>query len=707
MKELLINLLSSDIRPFKKQFLLKKLNLKGKEGDKILDDLLNELAKKGEIRTKGPLVFYIFKNKKQGTLSLNKKGFGFIKTQTEDEDDFFVHKSKLNGALNKDVVEFATRARDEKVEAIVLKVVERNSNKLVGNIKRTKTEFSFQCDDTSFLSEVKLVDNGKGMDGEKVILDIIKYSSRFVEAEVSEVLGHKDDPGIDILGIIHTNGIPIEFDPKTIAQSDSIELDVDDKELASRTDLTSKVVFTIDGAESKDLDDAIHIEKLDNGNYVLGVHIADVSHYVTEDSPLDQDAFKRGTSVYLLDRVIPMLPRKLSNGICSLNPFEKRLTMSCDMEIDGKGHIVNKKVYGSFIESKYRMTYKEVNQMIHGDKEVRSKFPELTPHIDTAIELSHILRKRKFERGTIDFEVSEAKFILDDMGKIADVIKRDRDEAEMMIEDFMVSANESVAELMIEAKYPFIFRDHDKPKEEKFKQFLTIAGVFGYKFKGDAEKLTPKAVQMFIKQFDNTHEGEVLRVLMLRAMSKAEYSSNNIGHFGLASKAYSHFTSPIRRYPDLIGHRMLRKFLINKTATGNDINKAKEFLPYAAEHSSSKEVSAVSCEREVTKMKMCEFMEQHIGDVFDGKISGVAGFGMFVQLENMIEGMIHISTMEDDEYIFDESHLKMTGSRTKKKYTIGDNVTIKVVGASKIEQTVDFALFNKDEAKEESDKETN
>ena len=697
MKELLLSILSGDIKPFKKQFLMKKLNLKGADGEKILNDLIKELENKREVRVKGPLVFYIFKNKKQGKLSLNKKGFGFISTDVEDEDDFFVHKSKLNGAMNKDVVEFATRTRDDKVEAIILKVVERNSNKLVGNITRNKNGLSFKCDDLSFLSDVNLIDEGKGMDGEKVILEIVRYSSRFVEAKVVEVLGHKDDPGIDILGIIHSNGIPIDFDPKTIAQSDAIELDVNEKELASRTDLTDKIVFTIDGAESKDLDDAIHVEKLDNGNYLLGVHIADVSHYVTEGSPLDDDAFKRGTSVYLLDRVIPMLPRKLSNGICSLNPFEKRLTMSCDMEIDAKGYVVNKKVYSSYIESKYRMTYKQVNQMIHGDQEVRDEFPELTPKIDLAIELSHILRKRKFERGTIDFEVAEAKFILDEDGMISDVIKRSRDEAEMLIEDFMVAANESVAELMIEAKYPFIFRDHDKPKEEKFKQFLSIAGVFGYKFKGDSEKLTPKAVQTFIKQFDDKHEGEVLRVLMLRAMSKAEYSATNIGHFGLASKAYSHFTSPIRRYPDLIGHRMLRKFLINKDHTGKDIASAKDFLPYAADHSSQREVGAVTCEREVTKMKMCEYMEQHIGDTFEGKISGVAGFGMFVQLENMIEGMIHVSTMIDDEYIFDENHLKFTGMRTKKKFTIGDEVKIKVIGASKIEQTIDFELFKEEE----------
>lgn len=468
---------------------------------------------------------------------------------------------------------------------------------------------------------------------------------------------------------------------------------IEPSELENRRDLRDKQIVTIDGADAKDLDDAISVEKLSNGNYRLGVYISDVSYYVDKDSPMDKEAYSRGTSVYLVDRVIPMLPHRLSNGICSLNPGEDRLTLGCEMEIDHNGHVVSHDIFQSVINSSARMTYKEVNQiLVDQDEELRQQYVEFVPLFEAMEDLAEILRKKRFGRGAIDFNFKEAQVIVDDTGHPIDVIIRERSVAERLIEEFMLIANETVAEHFHWMELPFIYRIHEDPDEEKLKNFYQFLGQFGYQVKGTANEVHPQALQQVLDLVKGEQEEMVISKLLLRSLKQAKYDFNSIGHFGLATKFYTHFTAPIRRYPDLIVHRLIRTYLIEGKVDENIQNHWKAKLPEIAKHTSERERIAGDAERETDDLKKAEYMLDKIGEEFDGVISSVTNFGIFVELENTVEGLVHVTDLTDDYYNFDERSYAMIGERTGNVFRIGDAITIKVADVNLEEHSVDFEV---------------
>ena len=515
-------------------------------------------------------------------------------------------------------------------------------------------------------------------------------------AEVIKIIGHKNDPGTDILSIAYKHNIYEEFGDEVEAELVDIPNEVSEDELKGRRDLTDQVIFTIDGDDTKDIDDAISIKMLDNGNYELGVHIADVSNYVKENTALGDAAYERGTSSYLADTVIPMLPHKLSNGICSLNEGVLRLSMSCVMEIDHKGKIVNYDIFPSYIKSSKRMTYKKVNDIIMRNI-VAPDYEQFKDDLLLMNELHLILRKEKNSRGYINFEIDEGKIVQDENGKAIDIIKREREEGEKLIEDFMIAANECVATHIYNMDLPFIYRIHDTPKPEKIDEFMNLVKILGYKLHGNFNDLSPRGIQNILDQLEDKKEFEILCSLLLRSMRKAEYSKDNIGHFGLASKAYTHFTSPIRRYPDLVVHRLLKKYLVEQDMSMTTIQTLENSLVTIAQHSSEREVAAVDAERDVFDMKMAEYMEDHIGEEYVGMINTITNFGFFVELPNLVEGLVHVQTLKGDYFTYVPELLAMIGKSTKKQYRLGDKIRVKCVAASKEASTVDFEVVKVDE----------
>ena len=511
--------------------------------------------------------------------------------------------------------------------------------------------------------------------------------------KVVEIIGHKNDPGVDILSIVYKYKINTEFPEDVKEEVKNIPMEVRDIDLVGRRDLRNLEIFTIDGDDTKDIDDAISIELMNNGHYKLGVHIADVSYYVKEGSPLDNEAMERGTSVYLVDRVIPMLPHELSNGICSLNPNVDRLAISCVMEFDHDGKQLDYEIFPSVIRSRIQMTYKKVNSILE-DNVAPEGYEPYEKSLRLMEELAQILRKMKVKRGYIDFEVDEAKILVDKDCKPVNVVLRDRGAGEKLIEDFMIAANECVATHIYFMSLPFIYRVHEVPKEEKLRSYLSFVGSLGYQVPGDLKDTSPKTVQKIIKYLEDKPEFKILSSLLLRSMQKAVYRPENLGHYGLASQCYTHFTSPIRRYPDTTVHRLLRTYLFNKQLDMGTIRKWEEKLIYISEHSSSRERASVDCEREVEDMKMAEYMEGHIGEEFQGMISSVTSFGMFVELDNLIEGLVPLRDMKDF-FHYDEEHMTLTGERSHVKYTIGDKLLVKVVRASKEDKTIDFEVVRK------------
>ena len=461
----------------------------------------------------------------------------------------------------------------------------------------------------------------------------------------------------------------------------------------NRRDLTNQVIFTIDGDDTKDIDDAISIKRLENGNYELGVHIADVSYYVKEGSALDVNAMDRGTSVYLVDRVIPMIPHQLSNGICSLNEGVERLAVSCVMEIDDHGKLVDYEIFPSIIKSRKKMTYKCVNSILENDI-VPEGYEPFVNDLKTMYELSRIVRKSKLNRGYLDFDVDEPKIIVDEKCHPIEIKIRNRGVGENLIEDFMILANECVATHIFYMELPFIYRVHEIPKEEKIRDFLSYIGTLGYVYHGNMKETNPKMVQGLLEFLKDKKEYKILSSLLLRSMQKAVYKAENLGHYGLASKCYTHFTSPIRRYPDTTVHRLLHTYLFNNDLSSETIRHWEQKLPVIAEIASARERASVDCEREVDDMKMAEYMEDHIGEKFEGMISGVTNFGVFIQLDNLVEGLCRLQDM-NDFYHYDEKTMSITGEKSKMKYTLGDRVLIKVIRASKEEQTIDFEIIKK------------
>ncbi|MEW9669443.1 ribonuclease R [Ammoniphilus sp. 3BR4] len=667
--------------------------------------LLNLLEEEGKIiRTRSnrygvPERMNLIKGKLQG----NAKGFGFVIQETAGEPDIYISAHDMNGALNGDIVLCRPSPKvksGSRVEGEIIRILQRANNRFVGTYSDEKN-YGFVIVDDKRMSKDIFVPKNMSMgavDGHKVIAEISKYSEdgrTNPEGKIVEILGHKNDPGVDILSIIHKYELAEGFDDHVMVQAESVPDEISEEELQGqgRRDLRDRVMVTIDGADAKDLDDAVSLEKLDNGNYLLGVHIADVSHYVKEGSPLDEEAYRRGTSVYLVDRVIPMLPHRLSNGICSLNPQVNRLTLTCDMELDEDAKVVRHDIYASVIKTNERMTYSDVYKILEEeDQELIDRYEPLVPMFRMMKDVALRLRNKRMERGAIDFDFKESKILVDPEGKPTEVILRDRTIAEQIIEEFMLAANETVAEHFHWLNQPFIYRTHEDPDEGKLRNFLQFIQNFGYVVKGTPSDIHPRALQMLLDQVHGTPEETVISKVMLRSMKQAKYEAANNGHFGLAAEYYTHFTSPIRRYPDLIVHRLIRHWLEQGPMTEEQKEEWAEKLPDIARHTSERERVAVDAERETDDLKKAEFMEDKVGQEFEGMVSSVTNFGMFVELPNTIEGLVHMSYLTDDYYHYDERTYALVGERTKKSYRIGDMVNIRVVGVNKDEHTVDFEV---------------
>ena len=662
-----------------------------------LPSVLSKLIKDLKIRltNKGKYAKFDDKSQKIGTFAANRKGFGFVIIDGEDKD-YYVSINNVNGAIDGD--EVVIKVLDEsRREAAVVRVNNRNlTNLLVGEFYKKDGKNFLKLDDDKINIVVEIKDAEGAVPGHKVVVKIenkIKKTN-YYQGKIIRILGHKDDPGVDILSIAARYQINDVFPEKVIEELKDIPSEVSKSELKGRRDLTNEVIFTIDGDDTKDIDDAISIKKLDNGHYLLGVHIADVSHYVKEGTALGDEAYSRGTSSYLANTVIPMLPHQLSNGICSLNPGVIRLTISCEMEIDDKGKLVDSDIFESYIKSRKQMTYKNVNKILN-ENVVPEGYEEFADDLRLMEELSKKIRKSKLEKGYIDFDVPEPKIITDENGKAIDIQKRIQDTGENLIEDFMIMANETVATTISYMELPFIYRVHGLPDEDKIKNFLHFVGVLGYKVNANVKNITPKTIQTILKQLKGKKEYSILSSMLLRSMQKAIYDSVNIGHFGLASKFYTHFTSPIRRFPDLTVHRLLRTYLFNHNIDNTVIDYYNSTLPEVAKHSSEREMAATQCERDVDDMKMAEYMEGHIGEVYKGIISTVTNYGIYVELDNLVEGMIKIDQLEDDYYFYDESTFSLVGKRSKKRYMLGDKIDIIVDSVIKDKGLINFRPYKK------------
>ncbi|ELJ9194994.1 TPA: ribonuclease R [Staphylococcus pseudintermedius] len=638
----------------------------------------------------------------RGTLSQNKKGFAFLRPDDQEMEDIFIPPTKINRAMDGDVVLVEVKKsrgdfRKGKFEGEVKAIESHSIKQVVGTFSEAR-HFGFVVPDDKRIMQDIFVPKGQelgAVEGHKVLVQITQYSdgTNSPEGQISAILGHKNDPGVDILSIIYQHGIEIEFPDDVLKEAENVPETIQPDELKGRRDLRDELTITIDGADAKDLDDAIAVKKLDNGNTELTVSIADVSYYVTEGSALDREAYDRATSVYLVDRVIPMIPHRLSNGICSLNPEVDRLAMSCRMEIDAQGQVVKHEIFESVIHSNARMTYDAVNRIITDkDAVTRAQYPEIVPMLDLAQTLSQQLIAMRKKRGEIDFDIKEAKVIVNEEGIPKEVVTRERGEGERLIESFMLIANETVAEHFNQMEVPFIYRIHEQPKSERLRQFFDFITNFGIMVKGTGEDIHPSTLQNIHEEIAGRPEDMVISTMMLRSMQQARYDADNLGHFGLAADYYTHFTSPIRRYPDLIVHRLVRKYLIEKSMDDRAMHEWEEKLPQIAEHTSNRERRAIDAERDTDELKKAEFMIQHIGDEFEGVISSVANFGMFVELPNTIEGMVNMQNMSDDYYHFDERQMALIGERKAKVYRIGDVVKVKVIHVDVDERQIDFQI---------------
>ena len=631
-------------------------------------------------------------NLRLGKLMGTKKGYAFV--DIEGDEDVFIASDNLNGAINNDqVIVEITSKKGLRLEGRILKVVERKLQQFVGKVYFKNHKCLIDLDDKKVNLNI-IVDEDKtlgAVSGHKVVVRLLnKMDNINYKGAIVKILGHVDDPGVDILSIAAKYEIEDEFPKDVEEQLKNIPDHVLEHEYQGRVDLRDKVIFTIDGDDTKDIDDAISIEKLENGNYKLGVHIADVSYYVKENSPLDKEAYKRGTSVYLANTVIPMLPHQLSNGICSLNPNVDRLAVSCVMEIDTNGEVIDYDIFESVIKSRIQMTYKKVNAILE-ENIVAEGYEAYVDNLKLMSELANVLRDNKVRKGYIDFDIDEAKIITDENGEAIDVKLRERGTGEKLIEDFMIAANETVARHITYMEYPFIYRIHGEPNEEKINNFLSFVSILGHSVK-KLRKITPKTMQELLKELKDVKEYNILSPLLLRSMQKAVYDKTNIGHFGLASKCYTHFTSPIIRYPDTTLHRLLRTYLFNKNIDVDTIKYWDQKLAPLAVHTSERERASIECEREVDDMKMAEYMEKHIGEEFKGIVSSVMSFGMFIELPNKIEGLVRIEDLKDDYYRYEESLFALVGNNNKRGYRLGDEVTVVVKAANKINHTIDFIL---------------
>ncbi|HLS67651.1 MAG TPA: ribonuclease R [Pseudogracilibacillus sp.] len=637
----------------------------------------------------------------RGRIEMNKKGFAFLIPDDEKMDDVYIHSSDLNSAMNNDrvIVRIERKGhRSNRKEGVVIRILERANDRIIGTFEEGRG-FGFVIpDDSRILHDIFIPkENTAGaVTGHKVIIEIEEFPKgrKSATGKVVEILGHKNDPGMDIVSIIYKHGIKMDFPEEVLEEAGKAPDTVTEDEIANRRDLRNETIVTIDGADAKDLDDAIRVEQLDNGNYLLGVYIADVTYYIKEGSAMDKEAEERGTSVYLVDRVIPMIPHRLSNGICSLNEGEDRLVLGCEMEIDADGNVVAHEIFEGVIRSTKRMTYKAVNQMlVDQDEDVRAEYKALVPMFELMETVAATLRRKRMKRGAIDFDFKEAQVLVDGDGKATDVIIRERSVAERLIEEFMLCTNETIAEHFHWLEVPFIHRIHETPDEGKLETFFEFLAGLGIVVKGTANEIHPLELQKVLDRVRGEKEEMVISKLMLRSMKQAKYDPVSVGHFGLSTDFYTHFTAPIRRYPDLTVHRLIRTYLIHGDLSNDTLRKWKEALPDIAQHSSQMERAAVDAEREVDDLKKAEYMLDKIGNEYTGIISSVTSFGLFVELENTVEGLVHVSYMVDDYYHFSERHHALIGEMSGKVYRIGEQVDVKVLDVNVDERSVDFVLI--------------
>jgi ribonuclease R len=669
-----------------------------------LRDILTSLIADGKLEqdTKGRYKM-ADDSTKPGIFSGTQRGFGFVIIEGEEED-VFIPENATKGALHGDkvIVSIKRDRTGKRREGEIVRIVDRNTTTVVGTFEQSKNFGFVIADNQKFGKDIFIPkEHTKGaVNGHKVVVELKSYGDKDKnpEGRIIQILGHINDPGVDVLSVIMAYNLPTEFPEEVMAQVESIPTEVPDKDKAGRKDIRDLQTVTIDGEDAKDLDDAITLSK--EGNmYHLGVHIADVTNYVTENTPLDKEALKRGTSVYLVDRVIPMLPHKLSNGICSLNAGTDRLALSCFMDIDDQGNVVGHEISETLIRVDRRMTYTSVKKILEDhDEEERKEYQELVPMFELMLELADILREKRRKRGSIDFDFPESKIYLDKEGHPVDIKPYERNKATKIIEDFMLIANETVAEDYFWQEIPFVYRSHENPDSEKIKQLGIFINNFGYSIKVSQEDIHPKELQKLLLKIENTPEEPLISRLTLRSMKRAKYTSTGDGHFGLAAKYYCHFTSPIRRYPDLQIHRIIKENL-GGAMSEKRVGHYSHILPDVAMQSSITERRADDAERDVEKLKKVEYMSQFIGETFEGVISGITNWGMYVELPNTVEGMIRVTELKDDYYIYDESNYTMMGEHTRRTFKLGEKVRVEVIGTDKLQRTIDFVLAK--EPKEE------
>ena len=675
----------------------------------ILEQILGELVAEGKlIRNKrGKFVTPKALNLVTGVFTGHAKGFGFVTVEGE-EKDIFIPASGVNGALHKDTVMCRiTRpaAGEKRAEAEVIKIIERGPQCIVGRYEESQNFGFVVPDESKYARDIFIPKKfSKGaVTGHKVLVEIIDWAEekRNPEGKIVQILGHINDPGVDILSIIYQFDLPTEFSDEVMREVEQIPAEVADKDKRGRMDLRHVPMVTIDGEDAKDLDDAISIEKLENGRFRLGVHIADVTHYVKEKAPLDKEALERGTSIYLVDRVIPMLPHKLSNGLCSLNAGVDRLALSCIMEVDQNGHVQSHEIAETVIKIDERMSYTQVKKILMDhDEELIAKYKDFVPMFETMEELAAILRDKRMKRGAVDFDFEETKVILDKEGHPIDIKPYDRNVATRIIEEFMLLANETIAEDYFWQEKPFVYRTHEDPDPEKIEALGEFLTNFGYTVKGHT-KTHPKDMQKILEEIEGKPEENIISRLLLRSMKQARYSGECTGHFGLAAKYYCHFTSPIRRYPDLQIHRII-KYNLHGKMHGEKEKKMFDHVTEVAKQSSMRERRAEEAERETIKLKKVEYMESHIGEIFDGVVTGTTSWGIYVELPNTVEGLVHVSEMDDDYYIYDEPGHRWIGEHTKKIYRLGDTVKVELLSTNRLTRTMDFRFVD-DEGEDEEE----
>ncbi|MCH5251324.1 MAG: ribonuclease R [Lachnospiraceae bacterium] len=696
-KKLIFELMHDDMYvPMKEKELASFMQVSKAEREdfkKVLDALLSDgkiqLTAKGKYMKQDENILI-------GTFIGNARGFGFVEVEGREED-LYIPESMVNNAfhLDKVQVELLPGKRGKRQEAVVRKILEHGTRQLVGTYEKSEN-FGFVITDNGKIDSDIFIPKewSKGaVNGHKVVVELTSYGdeNHKPEGKIVEILGHIGDPGVDIMSIVRGFDLPMEFGEKVLNQAERVPDEVQDADMAGRMDLRDVQMVTIDGEDAKDLDDAVSVSK-EGDFYELGVHIADVSNYVQENSALDWEALNRGTSVYLVDRVIPMLPHKLSNGICSLNQGVDRLALSCIMKIDGKGNVVDYQIAETVICVNRRMTYTSVKKILEDNDEAECKeYEELVPMFKLMEELAAILRKKRHGRGSIDFDFPESKIILDAEGHPIDIKPYERNVATKIIEDFMLIANETVAQHFYWLELPFVYRSHDNPDPEKIMKLSTFLNNFGYFIKMSQDEIHPKEVQKLLDKIEGTPEEMLISRLTLRSMKQAKYTVECNGHFGLACKYYCHFTSPIRRYPDLQIHRIIKEQLRGRLKEER-IEHYSSKLPEVAKHSSETERRADEAERETDKLKKAEYMEAHIGEIFEGVISGITSWGVYVELPNTVEGLIHVSKLPGDYYYYDENTYEMVGQDTGKTYRLGEQIKICVDGVDRLDRTIDFSI---------------